>query len=152
VWACFCASGQGYCHIFNDKLDKHLYKRILSENLLPSAALHFSLAPPLVEQWQFLQDNSPNHTANAVRNWLHNNGVSCIDFPPYSPDLNPIENLWAAMARRVEEFQCDTIEELQDVIAAEWDKIDGDYMRTLVHSMPTRCQVVIDAKGWHTKY
>jgi hypothetical protein len=44
------------------------------------------------------------------------------------------------------------MEELQDVIAAEWDKIDGDYMRTLVHSMPTRCQAVIDAKGWHTKY
>jgi len=152
VWACFCASGQGYCHIFNEKLDKHLYKRILSENLLPSAALHFSLAPPLVEQWQFLQDNSPNHTAMAVRTWLHNNGVSCIDFPPYSPDLNPIENLWAALTRRVEEFQCDTMEELQDVIAAEWDKIDGDYMRTLVHSMPTRCQAVIDAKGWHTKY
>jgi uncharacterized coiled-coil protein SlyX len=66
--------------------------------------------------------------------------------------LNPIENLWSAMARRVEEFQCDTMEELQDVIAAEWDKIDGDYMRTLVHSMPTRCQAVIDAKGWYTKY
>jgi hypothetical protein len=84
--------------------------------------------------------------------WLHNNGVSCIDFPPYSPELNPIENLWAAMARRVEEFQCDTVDQLQNVIAAEWDKIDGDYMRTLVHSMPRRCQAVIDAKGWHTKY
>ena len=33
VWASFCASGQGYCHIFNEKLDKHLYKRILAENL-----------------------------------------------------------------------------------------------------------------------
>ena len=86
-----------------------------------------------------------------MRTWLHNNGVSCIDFPPYSPDLNPIENLWADMARRVEEFQCDTMEELQDVIAAEWDKIDGD-MRKLAHSMPSRCQAVIDAKGWHTKY
>lgn len=150
VWACFCASGQGYCHIFSDKLDKHLYKRILDDNLLPSARLHFSLAPPVVEQWHFLQDNSPNHTAHAVRTWLHNAGVSCIDFPPYSPDLNPIENLWYNMARRVEQFHCDTMEELQDVIAAEWDKIDADYMRTLVHSMPRRCQAVIDAKGWHT--
>jgi hypothetical protein len=44
------------------------------------------------------------------------------------------------------------MEELQDVIVAVWDKIDGDSMRQLVHSMHKRCQAVIDAKGWHTKY
>jgi hypothetical protein len=44
------------------------------------------------------------------------------------------------------------MEELQDVIVAVWDKIDGDSMCKLVHSMPKRCQAVIDAKGWHTKY
>ena len=152
VWASFCASGQGYCHIFNEKLDKHLYKRILAANLLPSAALHFHASPPAVEQWYFLQDNDPKHTSGVVQQWLHNAGVSVIDFPPYSPDLNPTENLWAAMARAVEQHQCDTMEELQDVVAAEWDKIDVEYMRTLAHSMPKRCQAVIDAQGWHTKY
>jgi hypothetical protein len=152
VWAAFCAAGQGYCHIFNEKLDKHLYKRILADNLLPSARLHFSLAPPQVEQWHFLQDNDPKHTSGVVSEWLHNNGVSVIDFPPYSPDLNPIENLWAHMAREVEKHSCETMEALQDVVAAVWDKIDADYMRELVHSMPKRCQAVIDAQGWHTKY
>ena len=66
VWAAFCAAGQGYCHIFNEKLDKHLYKRILSANLLPSAALHFSLAPPAVEQWYFLHDNDPVEFLQAI--------------------------------------------------------------------------------------
>lgn len=63
-----------------------------------------------------------------------------------------MENLWATMARAVEQHQCDTMEKLQDVVAAEWDKIDAEYMRTLAHSMPKRCQAVIDAQGWHTKY
>jgi hypothetical protein len=152
VWAAFCSSGQGHCHIFNEKLDKHLYKRILADNLLPSARLHFSLAPPRIEPWYFLQDNDPKHTSDVVQQWLHNNGVSCIDFPPYSPDLNPTENLWAVMARAVEQYQCDTMGQLQDVVAMEWDKMDAEYMRTLAHSMPARCQAVIDAKGWHTKY
>ena len=152
VWAAFCAGGQGYCHIFNEKLDKHLYKRILADNLLPSARLHFSLAPPRVEQWYFLHDNDPKHTSGVVMEWLHNNGVSTIDFPPYSPDLNPIENLWAAMARAVEKHACDTMEDLQEVVAAEWDKVDTDLMRKLAHSMPQRCQAVIEAEGWHTKY
>jgi len=152
VWAAFCASGQGYCYIFNEKLDKHLYKRILASHLLPSARLHFSLAPPLVEQWYLLQDNDPKLTSGLISTWLHENGVTCIDFPAWSPDLNPMENLWHVMAVAVEQHHCDTMEELQDVVAAEWDKVDRDYMRTLVHSMPKRCQAVIDAKGWHTKY
>ena len=130
VWASFCAGGQGYCHIFNEKLDKHLYKRILSDNLLPSAALHFNFAPPALEQWYFLQDNDPKHTSGVVTKWLHEHGVSTIDFPPYSPDLNPIENLWGVMARAVEQHACDTMEELQDVVAAEWDKVNADYMCT----------------------
>lgn len=152
VWAAFCAGGQGYCHIFNEKLDSHLYKRILADNLLPSARLHFSLAPPRLEPWHFLHDNDPKHTSGVVKEWIHNNGVSTIDFPPYSPDLNPMENLWAAMARAVELHACDTMEQLQDVVAAEWDKVDADLMRKLAHSMPQRCQAVIEAQGWHTKY
>lgn len=87
-----------------------------------------------------------------VTEWLHNNGVSIIDFPPYSPDLNPMENLWAAMARAVEKHACDTMEALQDVVSDEWDKVDADLMRKLAHSMPQRCKAVIDAEGWHTKY
>jgi len=152
VWAAFCAAGQGYCHIFNEKLDSHLYKRILADNLLPSARLHFSLAPPRLESWHFLHDNDPKHTSGVVKEWIHNNGVATIDFPPYSPDLNPMENLWNDMARAVEKHACETMEELQDVVAAEWDKVDADLMCKLAHSMPARCQAVIDANGWHTKY
>ena len=48
--------------------------------------------------------------------------------------------------------QCETVEELQEVIAAEWDKVDKEHMLTLAHSMPKRCQAIIDAQGWHTKY
>jgi len=36
-----------------------------------------------------------------VTEQLHTLGASKLDFPPYSPDLNPIENLWATMARAV---------------------------------------------------
>jgi hypothetical protein len=52
----------------------------------------------------------------------------------------------------VEEFACETMEELQEVVAAEWDKIDAEHMETLVRSMPNRCKAVIEADGWHTRY
>jgi len=92
-----------------------------------------------------------------VRAWLHNKGILCLEFPPYSPDLNPIENLWSWFSNRLDVGDCSTVEKLQDPIAEEWEKMQDDetaleYMKSLVASMPRRCQAVIDAKGWHTKY
>jgi hypothetical protein len=56
------------------------------------------------------------------------------------------------MARAVELHACETMEELQEVVAAEWDKVDAKHMETLAISMPKRCKAVIEADGWHTKY
>ena len=150
VWACFCAGGQGYIYIFNENLDAALMKRILDENLVPSAHLHFASDPP--EQWFLLHDNDKKFHSRIVQELLHRKGVSCLDFPSYSPDLNPIENLWATLAREVEKKQCDSIEELQDAIEEAWKTVDQEHMRNLAASMPQRCAAVIAANGWHTKY
>jgi transposase len=150
VWGCFCGHGLGYCYIFDENMDGKLLKKILGTHLKESAELHFESDPP--ELWRLLQDNDPKHKSSLVRTWLHNNGISMLDFPAYSPDLNPIENLWNNMARRVDSRPASTIEELQDVIAEEWAATDVNFLRTLARSMPKRCQAVIDAQGDHTKY
>ena len=56
------------------------------------------------------------------------------------------------LARAVEKHACETMEELQDVVADEWDKLDKDALLKLADSMPARCKAVLDARGWHTKY
>ena len=150
VWACFCGRGVGYMYIFNENLDAVLMKRILNAHLIPSADLLFDADPP--EQWFLLHDNDKKFNSRLVQDFLHNKGVTTIDFPPYSPDLNPIENLWSIVAREVEKHACETMEELQDVVAEEWDKVDKTNLLTLANSMPSRCQAVIAARGWHTKY
>jgi len=150
VWGCFCGRGLGYCYIFNENMDGKLLKKIVSTHLQESAELHFEQDPP--ELWRLLQDNDPKHKSILVRTWLFNNGISLLEFPAYSPDLNPIENLWNDMARRVEARPASTVEELQDVIAEEWERTSPAYLRKLARSMPQRCQAVIDAHGDHTKY
>jgi transposase len=42
----------------------------------------------------FLQDNAKIHTAALTMRWLADNGVALLTIPPYSPDLNGIENIW----------------------------------------------------------
>ena len=100
-----------------------------------------------VQQWYFLQDNAPYHTSDESRAWLHNNGIDCIDFTPYSPDLNPIENLWADLKRRVElRCPCDSTE-LKQFLTEEWTATDPEYLRCLAHSMIDRCKAVAACRG-----
>jgi transposase len=148
VWACFAAAGPGFSHIFSGAMDGDVCASILKENLAPSAALVL----PAGKQQYLLLDNASTHRAEKVKSQIFDAGIIALDFPPYSPDLNPIENLWAAVAREVEVKEADTIEALQDVVAAEWQAVTPEYCKKLAHSMPRRCKAVIDAKGWHTKY
>ena len=135
-------------HIFNENMDSKLYTKILRDNLAPSAANVL----PDGEQRYFLMDNAPTHKSLRSQEVIFNASCTVLDFPPYSPDLNPIENLWSILARRVEQRTCETMEELQDTVADEWNKIEPEVLLNLARSMPARCQAVIEANGWHTKY
>lgn len=150
VWGCFSGGGMGYCYIFNENLDAKKLKKIIGENLLASAELLFPSNPPI--QWYYLQDNDPKHTSGLIKTWFHNHGVTDMDFPPYSPDLNPTENLWNDLARRIEERCCTSIEKLQDAIAEEWEKTNRHFIKSLANSMHNRCQAVIACNGDHTRY
>jgi transposase len=151
IWACFSSAGLGYCYIHNETLDaKSFVNNVLNTHLLQSADLLFTESPR--QQWYLLHDNAPIHTAKLTRKWLYDHGITCLDFPPYSPDLNPIENLWQYIEKRVEERALNTIEELQDVIAEEWKNTPIDLLIKLVHSMPKRCLAVIATEGDHTHH
>jgi len=41
----------------------------------------------------FMQDNAPIHTAKAVALWFRENSINVMEWPLYSPDMNPIEHL-----------------------------------------------------------
>ena len=41
----------------------------------------------------FMQDNAPIHTIKKVRLWFEMHRVEMMEWPPYSPDLNPIKHL-----------------------------------------------------------
>ena len=52
----------------------------------------------------YQMDNAPIHMLNLVKKWLETHGVWTLDFPPYSPDLNPIEHLQLALKRKILEL------------------------------------------------
>ena len=55
----------------------------------------------------FMQNNAPIYTAHVVRRWFKDIGVDVLEWPPYSPDLNPIKHLWFRLKQLVYEVRLD---------------------------------------------
>ena len=85
--------------------------------------------------------------------WFRTHNVSVLKWPGNSPDLNPIENLWARLKRLVGKKHPSNKQELISAIISSWfHVIDSKDLAALVDSMPARCQAVIDWKGFPTRY
>ena len=99
------------------------------------------------------QDSAPAHTANKVRNWLVSNRIEVLEWPGNSPDLNPIENLWMILKRKVRLHQPKNMQDLIYNIKRVWcTEITAELCRKLVDSMPNRLKNVLKHKGFATKY
>ena len=102
VWAGICASGKTPL-VFVDpgvKINKNYYlQEILQGVLEPWARAHFGNS-----DWIFQQDSAPAHKAREVQGWCqaHLPGfISAQEWPPYSPDLNPMDySVWAILEAR----------------------------------------------------
>lgn len=147
MWGCMSSAGVGECHLFVENLEKSLMKHILNEHLLKSAHTFWPKG-----QWFFQQDNDPKHSSKLVQGWINLKGIDCLEWPPYSPDLNPIEHLWADLKKRVEKENPRSIEELITVLQLCWDATDKAFCAKLVHSMPKRMAACIAHAGWMSGY
>lgn len=109
----------------------------------------------------FMQDNAPVHTARIVKQVLKDFHIQVMVWPPYLPDLNLIENLWAIMKQGIYklypelEHAPDTEETLRLLIQAAkeaWHTIDQSIQVKLSTTMPHQVKAVIEVNRWYTKY
>ena len=104
----------------------------------------------------FQQDNAPCHKAQIISDWFleHDNEFTLLKWPPQSPDLNPIEQLWDVVEWeiRIMDVQPTNLQQLLDAIMSIWTKISEECFQHLVESMPRRIKAVLKAKGGPTRY
>lgn len=76
-----------------------------------------------------IMDNLPSHKGHQVREAIEAVGASLLYLPPYSPDLNPIENAFSKIKAHLRKVAQRTIGGLWNAIADIIPKITPDECR-----------------------
>jgi hypothetical protein len=108
----------------------------------------------LPENFVWMHDNAPPHVALRTKAYLERRGITTMEWPPMSPDLNPIENIWSLLQTEVyrgkKEFKNTT--DLWNAIIAAWHALPLETFRNLYDSIPGRLIKVIEEKGERIPY
>ena len=142
---------------FNDRTPLYVIDGDLNGNrYLQEVIQHFDITAlqPIGAAAMCQDDDARPHRARVVKDFLRLHNVNRTDWPPYSPDLSPIEHAWDELRRRLRSnYAPPTIQaHLACMLVAEWQAIPQAFFQRLVNNMRRRCTVCINARGGYTHY
>ncbi|CAM4550490.1 unnamed protein product [Leuciscus chuanchicus] len=141
VWGAMSAAGVGPLFFIKGRVNAASYQEILEHSMLPSAEKLYG-----DEDFILQHDLAPAHRAKTTGKWFTAHGITVLNWPANSSDLNPIENLWDIVKRKLRDARPNTLDELKAAIEASWASITPQQCHRLIASMPRRIEAVISAK------
>lgn len=149
VWGGICLGGRTELVIIeNGSLTAQRYVTdILEPHVMP-------FAPFIGDDFIFMHDNARPHTAHIVNRYLFEVGITKMNWPARSPDMNPIEHAWDILGRRVRQRNPAprNVPDLKLALVEEWDNLPQELIDNLILNMGNRIQVLIMARGGNTRY
>ncbi|CAB5392164.1 unnamed protein product [Rhizophagus irregularis] len=91
-WGCFSWSGLGPIVPLNSSVTGQMHAQVINDFVVPTLHTHFPQGNGI-----FQEDNAALHRSRVVMAAHENAGIVTLDWPAQSPDINPIENIWAEM-------------------------------------------------------
>jgi len=94
-----------------------------------------------------MQDGAKFHWSKHVQAYLAQHGVEVLQnglWPAHSPDLNPIENLWALLNRKISDLHPTDLQDLKAKAAQAWGDIPVAVMNRYHASFGAKCKAVVD--------
>lgn len=133
-------------------IPENLNSRSYIENILQNFVLPQRQA--FGDAFIFMDDNARPHRSRMVNDYLEENNITRMDWPPNSPDQNPIEHAWDMLKRAIQRrvHQPRTVNELVQAAIQEWDRIPAENFNNLIRSVPSRLDSCIRARGGNTEY
>ena len=148
-WGCFTHEGLGPLVPVEGMMKSDQYIQILQRRVVPELQKRFPDGNGI-----FQQDLAPCHTLKKVKFFFSDNNICVLEWPGNSPDINPIENLWAICKRRLAKLDCSTKTRMIESLIKVWFHDDElkNMCSKLVKSMPNRVKELIKHKGGHITY
>jgi hypothetical protein len=109
----------------------------------------------------FMQDNVPIYKAYKVIAFFAEMGIEVMPWPPYLPDLNPIENLWKMLKAEIYRVHPELkgmgnsqaiIDFMIEYIQEAWETLAPELLNKLAEGIQKRMDAVKAANRWYTKY
>jgi hypothetical protein len=115
-------------------------------NLLASNRILYELNDRFGDkQWYWQMDNAPPH--RPLFEVFRDQGYNIIDWPPFSPDLNPIEMMWSIVTHRLRGQEFTNANDLFNAVQQIWLEIPIATVNSLVTSFRARLEVCIRING-----
>jgi transposase len=146
VWGGISRKGQTHLKIYRldqgETVTAESYVDCLKKNLIDFMEQRHGQ-----DKWRLVQDNARPHTAGHTQDFLEGKNIKVIVHPPYSPDLNPIEKVWAWMKSEIGQTTYDDIKDLIKVVKRKWDSMTISYQNSLIDHHMSVIRKVYDSGG-----
>jgi transposase len=145
LWGCMSFHAYGPLHAVDGHMNGETYLTLL-KNVVKLEMDASRLANRVLV---FQQDNAKPHKAGPVMDFLDNWGYEVIDWPPQSPDLSPIENIWNVMKMKMKALPTRprTKATMRNAMMDIWDDLDDNMRKELVGGFRKRLRDCVKNKG-----
>ena len=145
IWSAISSKYHFPLVILPKALDSELYKHILKKHILRIA--------PKGGKAVFQQDNAQPHKAKIIVYLLNKEARWINDWPPYSPDLNPIENVWNMLKEEFQGHEISSKKNAINVLSKIWNsKSFRRKVENALDSAENRVALCLKNKGGDTRY
>jgi transposase len=97
----------------------------------------------------FMQDGARCHQARSTKDYLFRQGIQLLEpWPAHSPDINPIEQVWALLDRRISELGvANSIGELESLAKKAWNSIPQATLNAFAESFADKVRRCVANNG-----
>ena len=122
AWAVIYSRGKTLLYLYGQNMNTQNYLKVLEEAIEEMKELR-----DISRNVLFLQiDNARYHWSIEALEFYYESNIKIIDWPPYSLNLNPIENIWTIMKRKIAGKTFTTINSLKNELYTIWRELDDE--------------------------